>query len=891
MSELFQACQTGNANRFKEILNLSEPSNFKPIFDKNDCNGRKLIHLAAEGGSVEIINIIIENDETQHAALDIENDTPLNIALMNEHIPAALLLLEKFLEHGTVPRKNRHGNYPLHYACKTGNIEIIQALSDEFPTTVYAANNRGHTPLSHAIWNGNVGAVRILLSLNTGSPLSKFNNLNTFFPKFTIDNKHLEQPIDIFVLGDNQCGKSHLIKSIQAETSSEKFWGLTYNTPDFDMHQIGLVPTHFVAKKYGRVIFHDLASSTKYLNIQLVHTLKEVEQSLFFIVVDCRPEKKEMERKFEFWLNFVYQQSQQVTKGLPSPVFPNVIAVGSFYDYTKAFRLSNDVRFDQTYRSVTKNNPDLFSRLNILEKACLDCRKAQSIPMGKIRTALKNHCRKRRNDVPPLDYRCYILSGIFAEMTKERKDSPVISFAQLYREVQDKSSQSESISIYNLLAPESIDELFELCKILGERKEILLVGNDLYAREDTMIAYDLHSLASSVDVALCDYKTPLAQSTNTNIALFERNQLRDYLSERVGVRADVIVPILDALKIHSLSIKEDGEIAPSQDSFYFIPSLLPSVDPNMEDWGEYPFCFAWTYKPCTAQLYRHFLPSFTNSLLITLFDIGIGREDVVFDYRKLWQGGVSFKQQAEVEVAVLISSCAVTLNMRYEEKFEIICLSLRNKILESIRRLKNVYQPETETEELITPQNAPRFPVRTPSPQNVIKLKELKSRISTSSLNLLRSQYYSLLSIPQSYSTQASLEEISNPFFDPCYFLAQLDMPNQQFLLCPEHASKDMSDTFLYEFRRCFGYERYNTLDEYFGFPPISLTPSSSIGGSISSLPQQQQHVRHGSLLVKCATYGQLVSCLDSISIFNTVEFLAENQVSVFSCYCIVCIQ
>lgn len=884
MEELFQACRTGNVDRFKQLF--SELSNLKNIFDKQDHAGRKLIHVAAEGGSVEIINIILEKDRAQQSALDNENDTPLNVALMSEQIPAASLLLEKLLELGVTPRKSRHGNHPLHYACKTGNLELIQTLSTAFPASVYATNSRGHTPLSHAVWMGNVSAVKILFGQNTSSPVSKFNDLSTLLPNFTVGEQQLEQPINIFVLGDTQCGKSSLIKSIQAESHSEKFWGLAYNTTDVDMHQIGLVPTHFISKKYGRVIFHDLASGTKYLNMQLVHTPEEVERSLFFIVIDCRPERKEMDRKLEFWLSVVYQQSQQATKGLHgprSPVFPNVMIVGSFYDYLKAFRLANDIRLDQTYRTVTKNNPDLVSRCNILQRACVDCRKAKSLFTSRIRTALKDHCRRRQIDAPPLDYRCYVLSSIFVEKIKQKQQPPVISLTQLFREIQDKSSQSETVSIYSLLATESISELLGLCNVLEERKVMLLLGSDSYTpEEDAMIVYDMHSLSNSVDAALREWKASLDHSNDNKVAL---NHLCDYLSERLGI-LDAVVSILDVLKIHTLPVEGDGgETVPLNNRYYFIPSLLPKVDPNVEDWSENQFCFAWTYRPCARQLCRHFLPSFTNGLLITLFDICAGRE--VMDC-SLWQGGAIFRQEDDVEMIVLVSSNAVTLNMRYQEKFEIICLNLRNIFLAAIRRLKNMHQPETEAEELITPRDAPHFPIRTPSPQNVIKLVELKKKISTSSLNLLQSTTNSQWSIPHSHSTQTSNEEHPNPFFEPCSFILLLEMANQQFLLYRDHRTSEMSDTFLYDLRRCFGYARYQMLDEYFGFPPITITPSSSVcSGSVLSLPQQQQrqHIQHESLAVKCKTYGQLLSCLDSISIFKTEAFLAENQVSLCFIY------
>ncbi len=938
MNKLFNTCRSGNADEFKRLF--SEQDNLKHTLEKEDRNGKKLIHLAAEGGSEEIISIILDQGGARQATLESysDNDTPLNIALMNGKIPAAYLIFEKLKELGATPRRNRQGNYPLHYACRVGNLQLIQTLSETYPDTVYATNGKGHTPLSFAVWEGNVDAVRILLGRNLGSPELKFPDFNTILPAFSTGERQLEPPIDIFVFGDNQCGKSSLIKSIQAESHYEKFWGLTNNTSDIDAHKIGLIPTDFTAKRYGRVIFHDLASGTKHLNMQLVHSPEDLERALFIVVIDCRPEKKEMDRKLEFWLNVVYQQGTQATK-ISSRVFPNVIIVGSFWDYVKAFRRANEVRLDITYRNVAERNPNLISHLNILERACLDCRKAQSIPMARVRSSLKRHCRRHRiPNTMALDYGCYVLSSILAEKSS-KKQHPVISLEELFSEIKEKSAQPD-ISLHSLIATENISELLELCKALEDRKRILLLRKDVYSsEEDSTIVYDLRTLASSVDAALLDLKSPLDEPSNAKVALIERDKLRDYLSDKLGIRADVIVPVLDAFKIHSLSVQGDMDTLPPDRPHYFIPTLLPEADPNTEDWDESAFCFAWSYQPADNRLYCHFLPSYTNSLLIALFDICAGREDLDFDYHSLWQGGISFRQKDEVEVTVVLFSSAITLNMRYRAEFEIICLNLRNTLLKKIRHLKEIFQPEAETEEFITPpKDGPKFPVRTSSPRNRINLKELKIQISSSTLSLLRSTSV-ISSLAESHvtdssqtthlsqNTRLSNEEHPHPFFEPCYLVAQLDTANLQFLLYPDHSDSEISESFLYELRYRLGYQRYNSLDGYFGFPPITMTPTSSVcgdvgvpgsqqhhsrhssggDGSVSSQHHSrhsssgdgnvssqhhsrhsssgdgnvssQHHSRHSSLSVKCRTYGQLVECLDSISIFSTVEFLTANQV------------
>ena len=904
MNDLAEACRQGNAERFKQLL--SEAENYTRYLDKQDRRGRRLIHYAAEGGSKEIVSIILDKGGAKQAAAETytERDIPMNIALQSgkpSAVEISSLLLDKMKELEVTPRKNSHYNRPLHYACKVGNLELIRALADAFPDTVFSKNRKGSTPLSFAIWEGNVEAAKFLLArAPSPEPSRTFSDFTTLFRSYDIEEKQLDIPIDVFVVGENQSGKSSVVKSVQAESGAEKFWGLTYNTTNVDVHKIGLIPTDFPSKSSGRILFHDLASGPKYLNIQLVNTPNEVERSLFFVVVDCRPEKKDMERKLEFWLSVVHKQcaiacardssTATPTSSTPTPsfpIFPNVVILGSFGDYVKAFRNTNEIRLDHVIRSVTKKNSELVSSLNILEKVALDCRKAQSVPMGRVRAALKTHYRRRRQSADALDHHCYILSSIFAEMATNDQ-TPVISLEDLSREISEKPS-NEALSLHSLL-PSDIPKLLEICRMLEDRKKIFLVRTDTSYDEDIMIAYDMQKLACMIDVALLELKPLPDQPPNPKVALIEQDKLQEYLSEELSVRPDVIIPVLDALKIHGLSVQEEMETLSFDRPHYFIPSLLPETNPDLEEWSENASicCFAWTYRPVANQLYSHFLPTFTNSLLLVLFDLCASMDSVAFDSRTLWQGGLSFKQEGEIEVVVVIASTAITLNLRCKAAYEIICLHLRNKLLEKIQLLKKTFLPEVRVQESIIPKDGARFPVSSPTPsKNQIPIPELKEHITKGSLSVSGS----ILSLAHSQSTQISAGSIdqSQPFFEHCFYLPRLNTIYRQYLMLREHADTELTDSFLYELRRILG-DHYEKIEQYFNLPPISITPAASLHGfrpsseAFEAPPDPGEgprirHVRTSSLNFRCNTFGNLVQCLDSISIFKTAEFLAESQV------------
>ena len=896
MNEIIDACKRGDADKFKQLF--SQVVDHKQLLGSRDKNGWMLIHSAAEGGSMEIVSIILEKGGIEQVTAESRPDrnTPINISLLSGKLSApmiASLLLDKLRELEAAPRRNREGNYPIHYACKAGYLELIKSLQDSFPETMYADNAKGKSPLSFAVWEGHREAVSILLDRTSGTP-SQFGDFSSLFE--TANSMQLDPAVDVFILGDNRCGKSSLIKSIQGESRYDRFWGVSYNTPDVPSNEIGLVPTDFTSKKFGRVIFQDLASGANFLNMDLFQTQEDVERALFFIVIDSRPEKKEMESRLEFWLNVIHRQCSKVSQG--TTTHPNVIIVSSFYDYIRSFRNANDVRLRQVFRKVASANRKLISGMNIIDYQSLNCRRAQSPAMDSIRHSLKRSCRQLRPDLHPVNSRSYILSNILAEMEQEEDDStvPMISLGDLSQKIEEKSAVS-AMCLHSLV-PSDIPQLLQICQALESRKRVLLLRNGPHTfDEDISVVYGQHKIAGLIDEAFRGLKeqqqTPEYEEGRPaipNVAFVEKQEFQHLLADRLSVSVDVVDKLLEYFKMYNLSDQDEIANHLFDQPHYFFPTFLPKKNPEEEEWvmEDLVSGFAWTFKPASNQHYRYFMPTFMNSLLINLFEL-CASTSIDFDYRTLWQGGINFRQKDKIEICVSISSRAITLNMRYQASYEISSLHLRNKLLHQIRVQKEKHQRDIETEEFIIPKDGAKFPVGSPSsPKRQILVRELKQSISVSSLSLASSLAFGLqsstssLQLTRKSSSVGSLETPALPFFEPCSLLCQLDTTSRQHLIFNDHAEEELSDPFLYELQKCFGPDCYNSIEDYFNLPPLASSVAGFTPHPPSSPPLMgvAPHQRSGSLSLNCNTYGKLVKALDSISIFSTTSFLAELQVS-----------
>ena len=138
------------------LLDISSESINKP-----DDSGRRLIHQAAENGSLEILTILLESG----AAVNVSDDSkrsPLHDATNK----GCVHIVRKLIESGAMVNEvDEDERTPLHLAATSNNVELLAALV-EANAAINARDSEQRTPLHLATFLRYVHVVERLLKAN-----------------------------------------------------------------------------------------------------------------------------------------------------------------------------------------------------------------------------------------------------------------------------------------------------------------------------------------------------------------------------------------------------------------------------------------------------------------------------------------------------------------------------------------------------------------------------------------------------------------------------------------------------------------------------------------------------------------------------------------------------
>ena len=133
-----------------------------------DKNGYTCLHYAAETGQVEVVSKLLavgakENQDYVNARNNF-GSTPLMRTCYNGHVNVATYLVE----HGAnIHLQDEDGNTCLHFAAKTGHVEVVSKLlavgAKENQDYVNARNNFRSTPLMRTCSNGHMNVATYLV--------------------------------------------------------------------------------------------------------------------------------------------------------------------------------------------------------------------------------------------------------------------------------------------------------------------------------------------------------------------------------------------------------------------------------------------------------------------------------------------------------------------------------------------------------------------------------------------------------------------------------------------------------------------------------------------------------------------------------------------------------
>jgi ankyrin repeat protein len=111
----------------------------KPNFFHHPEDNKNALHVAAEGGYTDIVELLLANGALVDAVAITSKATALNLAAQNGHTRVCRLLLSRGAD---VNHKNGYGNTPLHSAVRNGSADCVDALLAA-GAIVDAVNNKG----------------------------------------------------------------------------------------------------------------------------------------------------------------------------------------------------------------------------------------------------------------------------------------------------------------------------------------------------------------------------------------------------------------------------------------------------------------------------------------------------------------------------------------------------------------------------------------------------------------------------------------------------------------------------------------------------------------------------------------------------------------------------
>ncbi|KAI1119745.1 ankyrin repeat-containing domain protein [Nemania abortiva] len=167
---LHMAALAGNPRTFHALFNsMDNPA------QKNE-DGRTLLHMAAMGGSLDIIRFLVGDDVSEVRngpkylpgvadALDMNKQTPLILAIRMGHVDAAKYLVCFSL---LLTTRDKYGKTALHYAvihCP----QVVEDIAAKDLTIPQVQDNDGHTPLHVAARIGSILSASAIVNTLRGA--------------------------------------------------------------------------------------------------------------------------------------------------------------------------------------------------------------------------------------------------------------------------------------------------------------------------------------------------------------------------------------------------------------------------------------------------------------------------------------------------------------------------------------------------------------------------------------------------------------------------------------------------------------------------------------------------------------------------------------------------
>ena len=487
------------------------------------------------------------------------------------------------------------------------------------------------------------------------------------------------------MIGNPGAGKSSFVETMKREGFIESFWRVSESS--VPLHTAGIVPSIYVSKHYGRVLFYDFAGDPEYYSSHAA-ILENIASSrkgdnIFIIVVDLREEIPTIRNSLHYWFSFV--QHQKFCGN-------NIIIIGSHSDLVVKEKLKEGEKFFQ-YFFENNCGPDHKN-----EYFKLDCRKPKSKELKMIQDSIISLTQESPRYSLSLD--ATILLGLL------EKD---------FGNVTACSTQTilEHIEITGIFLPNNITSLLPVLQELHEIGVLFMIRDEKC--DNLQVILNISKLTNEVHKLLFSNEAKLELVKNIenkdtissfNIGVLPKALLVKILPEYITKECLVQLQYCQEISHKDVSafpsIPQSGSF---DQSFLFFPALC-SANKSDVTWTTPPglsYGIGWLAR-CADASCDHFPSRFLHVLLLRLvfrFTLQVPTQpqtpsasspDHSYLTRRcaMWNSGVHWDMQKGVECMVELVGDKKGIVVITKSKEDLLenCISVFNRIVSCVMEAK-----------------------------------------------------------------------------------------------------------------------------------------------------------------------------------------------------------
>ena len=728
---------------------LIEEHSCDPMYCTN--KGSAPFHLASANGHFDSVKYLIEECNCDPMCYDANQWAPLHFAASKGHLPITKYLIE---EQGCDPMCcTKEGAAPFHLASEEGHFDVVKYLIEKQGFDPRCQLKLGRTVLYFAAEKKHTKLVNYLL-VEGADPLI----LATSFPQFTNEQYpflscyRTDVPLagtKVFVLGNQGVGKSSLVESLKEE---EKWFLGRFTNVQVSPNTAGIISHLFTSQNFGDVMLYDFAGHSVYYashSVLIQNGTGSSQVLVFVLVLDLRLPTGDFTSQLEYWVSFLMCTCSAKM---------SLVIAGSHYDHPMS-----SIDFQAKKAVITKfmktmNKARLIMSVSFVP---LDCRKAKSTGIGKIRHII-SQLSKGMNGKTTICTFHYMLLAFF-----KWRFGNTVAF-QL----------SEAIkSICCIIIPlPSIDEeyIYTLCEDLCTVSCILLLKNNILSK--SWLALDQSKVLNEIQRFKQNYDFVSTMKRITT-GIVPHSLLVNNFPSLNEVTLDFVLRYM--VEMEYCQLVDGGVLGkPTLDEpHYFFPDQVlgesaTHVWPSDEKYKRY---FGWLLK-CKHDF---FFPRIVQVLLLRLATQKelVGTQDDISENSlsqlrpgtKIWKSGVSWIDSGcEVVVEIIENSTGILVMTRCWNDYEVSHCRVRSAVIKTVLKVKEDICRQLETEEfIINPKQIIQYPPPHTSLLQVVDMCELTLRCSQPEPHVV--VLYSMHS--SSHHTQMTVADLIG--FDPFLLLSK----------------------------------------------------------------------------------------------------------------------